>query len=608
MNQQEQEYVKGFWGEIEQAGKELRAQRLPELTEEAFFLFQRTGNRLVYENAYFGRRKFLTVFGILAEYGKRAEDIDKLSEVLEAVCDERFWALPAHVNFEHLDENTIDLFAAETAQTLAEMLVIFGDRLSAGLVERVKNEVLRRVMIPFCSSAFPYSGWETDRCNWSAVCAGSVGMAAIYMYRMGALRAEWKESCIKRVCAALQCYLDGMEEDGACTEGLGYYNYGMSYYTAFAELLEEETKGEISLLKQEKCRKIAAFQEKCYFSRGVSVSFSDGSSRERFLPGMTAYLVHCFPETGTPDYLAAHFLEDDACYRWLENERNIRWLIKYGGKETAGKAVTSCDLLPSAQWMLCKDATGNGYAAKGGHNAESHNHNDVGHFLCVYDGELFLTDLGAGEYTREYFGAGRYDILCNRSRGHSVPLINDCEQCAGREYGAEEFAWDAAAKELRISFAGAYPKGYIDALTRRIRMENVPEELQLQVTDTFVASGQTKRITENLITPYEPVVTGAGVLWLAASGEDGVGAGRADLPKDQQLAPKAGAVCQLILSQRLSGDEWQDVEQLCIMPVEHSLHDGRKTTVYLIQWEVPVSTKKASESRIKIRIKERGLL
>ena len=31
-----------------------------------------------------------------------------------------------------------------------------------------------------------------------------------------------------------------MEEDGACTEGLGYFAYGMSYYTGFAQALYQE--------------------------------------------------------------------------------------------------------------------------------------------------------------------------------------------------------------------------------------------------------------------------------------------------------------------------------------------------------------------------------
>ncbi len=620
MRKAEKEYLQSYWAQIQQAGEVLRGQALPELTQEKFNLFHETGNRLVYEDAYFGRRKQLTVFGILAEYGQVQADVEKLAEIMEAVCGERFWALPAHVSFEHPDENTIDLFAAETAQTLAEMLVIFGERLPEKLIETVQTEVMRRVLTSFCSEKTKY-GWETDRCNWSAVCAGSVGMAAIYMYRLGVLSEEWKEQCIERVCAAMEYYLSGLEEDGACTEGLGYYNYGMSYFTAFAELLYEENAGKTDLLAQLKCRKVAAFQGKCYFGHGVSVSFSDGSSEEHFYPGMSAYLAHRFPEAEVPDYRVAHFLEDDACYRWLMNERNIRWLMKYSEAEKSDEdrrtvqSISAANyLLPAAQWMICRDAQGNGFAAKGGHNAESHNHNDIGHFLCVYNGKLFLTDLGAGEYTKDYFGSGRYDILCNRSLGHSIPLINGCEQCAGKEYRADCFKWSEEEHELTISFAGAYPEGIIEELVRSVQWKKactgevkVEAEkavftlyqsevqaksetsqskelpLQLKVTDRFTPSAGTESITENLITPYEPVVTEQGIE-LHAETEEGA------------------CTCRLTVMVRLAGGDWQQVRKIMVLPKEHSLHDGKKTTVYLLQWDVPVCEGKTAEGRVEINI------
>ena len=116
IKEREIQYLKAFWNELEQEGELLRGQELPLLSDEDFFLFEKTGNRLIYENVYFARRKYLTVFGILSEYGKKKEDVDKLCDVIASVCRERFWALPAHVDFKRLDEKTIDLFAAETAQ------------------------------------------------------------------------------------------------------------------------------------------------------------------------------------------------------------------------------------------------------------------------------------------------------------------------------------------------------------------------------------------------------------------------------------------------------------------------------------------------------------
>ena len=123
--------------------EEMRNQPLPELTEELFALFERTGNRIKYEEVYFGRRKFLAVFGMAAIMDNRAEDIKKLEEVLESVCNEECWALPAHVNRRD-DKNwktTVDLFASETAQTLAEIvsLVNKGEEGNAGKAKLSKG-------------------------------------------------------------------------------------------------------------------------------------------------------------------------------------------------------------------------------------------------------------------------------------------------------------------------------------------------------------------------------------------------------------------------------------------------------------------------------------
>ncbi len=573
MQTQQNQYLREFWNEIEETAKELLKIPMPQLRQEDFELFYQTGNRLVYEASYFGRRKYLTVYGMLAVYRGAKEDIDRLVQTLQEVCEERYWALPAHVNAKTRDELTIDLFAAETAQTISEMVYLLQDKLDKVVKVQLLDEIMRRVMIPYMEKRVTY-GWETDPCNWSAVCAGSVGMAAIYLYRMGSLTIEQRDECIKRVCASMQCYIGGLEEDGACTEGLGYYSYGMSYFAGFALLAFEETQGAVDLMKGTKCEKIAVFQQKCYFGKGVSVSFSDGSSRECFLPGLTAYLKHCFPKVVTPDYASARGLHQDNCYRWLTNERNIRWLLAYGedsANADGDSRLKEYNFLPVAEWMIYKDEYGNGYAAKGGHNAESHNHNDVGHFLVVYNGEMFLADLGAGEYTKDYFGKGRYDILCNRSLGHSVPLINGAEQCAGREYQAKAFIWKEEEKLLKISFADAYAKGELKALDRDIRiLEDMTcaGRLCLELTDCFAPSEETCSIVENFVTQYEPVVDNESILLQGECGK-----------------------CRIVID---------NAKNIRILPRVHRNHEGKSEKAYLLQWDVVVEKNKMSKCVVKI--------
>jgi len=666
MREGQKAYIRELYRQIKNAEEAMRGKQMPELTKEDFFLFHETGNRLVYENAYFGRRKYLTVYAILALWSrelarqgilecnmdektqKAAEEgyIRRLEEILANICQEQFWALPAHVDFERIDEPgtrlTIDLFAAETAQALSEIVLRLYGRLSYKIVACVGREVVERVLQPFVLSEFPYSWWETDRCNWSAVCAGAIGMAAmnlealnrkvmsdnmpenspvcldVLLFRdcMGRLPVNWKENCLKRVCDALECYLEGMESDGACTEGLGYYNYGMSFYAAFAEAYGAENsqiQAAGQLMYRDKCEQIAMFQQKCYFTgrvgKGVSISFSDGSQHESFLPGLTAYLKHCYPQVQTPDDTLARPFDEDACYRYLTNERNISWLVKYAGKdadpECGGKqdkesiahdTLTSY-LLPAAQWLICQDANGNGFAAKGGNNDENHNHNDIGHFLCVFDGEMLLADLGAGEYTKDYFGDRRYDILCNRSFGHSVPIINGMEQCAGKEYCADSFIWNADEHMLTMELAGAYSKGSIHSLVRQIRMvspENLqnrqqgrenyitePVKMQIEIEDLFTAGEGTHSIAENLITEYE-VVTQQGAL-LIQSREN-------------------NCCCQIFIeiNGRTAAENLVDV-----IPCEHKDHHGASKTVYRLVWNVAIDECRKSSCKMWITFYEK---
>lgn len=60
--------------------------------------------------------------------------------------------------------------------------------------------------------------FETTANNWSAVCAGAVGIAAMYLIPGSRTLAP----VLKRCMDAMEVYLSGFTADGACTEGLGY--------------------------------------------------------------------------------------------------------------------------------------------------------------------------------------------------------------------------------------------------------------------------------------------------------------------------------------------------------------------------------------------------
>ncbi|NOR14274.1 MAG: heparinase, partial [Candidatus Aminicenantes bacterium] len=98
-------------------------------------------------------------------------------------------------------------------------------------------------------------------------------------------------------------------------------------------------------------------------------------------------------------------------------------------------------------------------AAKGGHNAESHNHNDVGSFIVYADGYPALIDVGVETYTAKTFSSQRYEIWTMQSAYHNLPTVNGVMQREGDQYRASDVNYhtDNAKVVFELDISGAYP-------------------------------------------------------------------------------------------------------------------------------------------------------
>ncbi len=613
-----QNFLTEYRGEIRESAFGLLKEELPALKPEDFALYEKTGNRLIYEAAYFGRRKFLALLGMEAVLeAEESGTVDgallkKLSDVLENICAEETWALPAHVNRQENSawRKTVDLFASETAQTLAELLDRLNPFLPENLMDAMELEISRRVLEPYYGSRPPYASWEAEGSNWAAVCAGSIGSTCMHLVRAGRRLPKPLSDCLERVCAAMSCYFQSFSDDGACMEGLQYYTYGMTYFANFAWELQELT-GKNLFDRPD----IAAFPAKCFFKDGVSLSFSDGSKNDTFRVGLQALQALMYGEAFFPPMERAAHLHSDPCYRFaglkLDWFATKAYLGKMGGiinadkkplnegtvREGKGWPATETDLrlrppyrfhiLPSAQWCVGYAADGTGFACKGGHNGEPHNHNDIGHFIYEADGVLFLTDLGAGEYTKGYFSKDRYQVLCNNSFGHSVPILNGLGQSAGEAYRCTAFSaavLPAGIAEIRMEFGGAYSLFKdgepLDGKAVRREMQFDLETGNLTVTDSFdfrnvrltswrgpeyeekFRAGDESlnvSLTENLVTQIPPVIENNRV-YLAQNGAKAV----VEVAEAPDMPPP----------------------DISVVTHDHHNHEGGAEKVYGIRWDV----------------------
>jgi len=482
--------------QIERETFRLLEEPIPELDMETFELFKRTGSRREYEQLYFARRKRLTALGLMVMIHPNEERyLQHLCSIIEAVCDEYTWCLPAH----YANERSIDLFAAETAFTLAELNELIGERLPEGLRQRIKREVLDRVLEPFLAEEFIW--WEKAEHNWASVCAGSVGAAALYCIKEEGDRLE---RIIQRAEQAMYCYLDGFEEDGACKEGYSYWQYGFGYFIYFVDLLRAHRNGQSSLLAAEKVKQIALFQQKCFLSGKAVVNFSDSLPEVGVYMGLTHYLNAEYDEVHIPeDHVAAEFHEDH-CGRWAPAVRNLLWTTDRIGAPWPNESYK----MEQAQWFVSRaEVAGScaAFAAKGGHNDEPHNHNDLGHFILAMNGHSLLVDAGSGMYTRDYFGEKRYEYVCASSAGHSVPIIDGKLQSPSLQNKAMLLQCETHkdVDTMMLDLKQAYACDYLSYFTRSFNWNK--KEGKLTLYDEFQGNTEDAiAVIERFIVAHKP--------------------------------------------------------------------------------------------------------
>lgn len=485
---------------LESTAEEYRECGIQSLTYTGFKCFYETGSRKEYEYEYFSRRRLLNALAVLSVVNENDEEyISRLENTLWAVLDEFTWALPAHIPADMPIEGCItriDLFAAETAFTLAEILRILGDRLDGTVKCRIEYEVRRRVLQPYLNGQ--RNSWDTLCNNWAAVCGGSVGGVFLYLADDNEI-----EAVLPRLKKTLECYLDGFGNDGACTEGINYWIYGFGYFTYFAELLYQYTRGKDDLFDNEKVRSIALFQQKIRFKNNRTVTFSDSGDGFIHRSGLSHFLARRYNGITVPDDSSALGAEDDACFRFAHLIRDFAWRTEI--QKPNYNSDDSFEYFADAAWYIRKTENYE-FAAKAGNNNESHNHNDIGSFLMNAHEQCIITDPGRGEYTAEYFGKGRYAYFAPSALAHSVPVINEKLQCEGSDRTG--VIKKADKDKLVIDFERAYDDEGLKRLTRSFMFRKDG----ILIRDEFVFCDSPEKITEHFVTEQMPYERGGEVI------------------------------------------------------------------------------------------------
>jgi hypothetical protein len=517
----------------------------PELPATLFLEFVRDGNRRRFESHYFARRHALVelVLGECAE--GRGRFLDEIINGIWAICEESSWCIPAHsfaprfapvvppngrypsAGLPDTTYPVVDLFAAETGAVLAWTHHLVGERLAALLpvaVDRLEREVRDRVLAPYREiDDWWWLGKRADQPvnNWNPWIHSNILAANLLLER----DPELRERTVQRAIEGLDIFLAGYHSDGGCDEGTSYWGHAGGSLFDCLDLLASASDGKLDAFDLPLVREIGRYIYRAHIAEDWYVNFADGAARVAInAPLVYGYGRRIGDRALMAQGAAAQHVDTRGEWRGGEFERILRQLhapVPEAERDAAMPLVREA-WLDGIQVLTARErageATGLFLAAKGGHNAESHNHNDIGSFVIALDGRPVAIDVGVGVYTRQTFSADRYTIWTMQSGYHNLPVVNGYEQRAGREFAAREVVatQDDAAAELALDIAGAYPQEAGIRRWRRVLRLERGEAARVVLDDEYDLETQPTSLALHLMLADEADVSTPGVIRCAA--------------------------------------------------------------------------------------------
>jgi len=478
--------------------------------------FKRIGNRSEYESPYMQRRADLMTLTIAECIKADGEYLDAVINLIWAICEETSWVIPAHNNKGELPdieyETFVDLFSAETGAVLSFVYHYLGDIIvqnAPTVKRRMEIEVENKILAPYLKyNHFWYMGLEDDDPvnNWNPWINSNIIVAFAVFEKNRERLIQAVEKTAKSIDSFIKCY----HADGACDEGPGYFGAAGASLFDYLETLADITGEKINFFDNELIKNMARYIYRVYIGGGWYVNFADGSAR----PGAPAKLLARVGEAVGDDNLigfANEILksEDGANTFGTHIYRHIKSLFQkdYTGDFNPLKT----HWFDGTEILIARDNEGNKsgvfISAKGGHNDESHNHNDVGHFILYSDEKPVIIDAGVETYTKKTFSPERYDIWTMQSCYHNLPTVNGFAQIAGKDKKAS----GASCKHennitvLAMELKDAYPEeAGIESYIREFTFEHGKS---LIVCDKYKLNKCVAPLVLNLLCANKPEIS-----------------------------------------------------------------------------------------------------
>lgn len=475
---------RGFWQSLPEAVKR-QAVRQAEarldyvwrsVTVTSYLDFARKGVR-VPNDRHIGERYGALADLMLGELVEgRGRFMDQIADGVWSLCEQSSWVAAAHIYWQlsgtavpDIDHRTIDLSGGMTANTLAWAYYFFKDdlgKLSPTIPQRLRAELNRHTLDVYLERDDMFwlgfrEGAQVN--NWNPWCNFNVLTTALLAEENPKRRAE----IVKKTMRSVDQFINFFKPDGGCEEGPSYWGHAAGMLNNYLEVLRDYSHGEIDLFGEQRVKNIGLYIANAHIDSLYFVNFADAEAKASpgastvfrygrniadstmmrfgsYLGSLTGFGEN--PLAGTMD----NRLKTISAYRELCAARPLAPLYRSVWMDGIEVAVARTQ---------GGSARGLTLAAKGGYNAESHNHNDVGSFILYVDGQPMLVDAGVGTYTAATFDHRRYTIWMMQSEYHNLPVVNGFGQKDGHEYRSRrvEHSDNGRVMDFSLDIAGAYP-------------------------------------------------------------------------------------------------------------------------------------------------------
>ncbi len=497
--------------------------------------FSRDGDRSEYDRINTERRQRLTTLVMAEVFENRGRFLDEIANGIWAISEQTFWGSTAHLSLQKAGvglpdarEPVVDLFAAETAALLAWTDYLLGARLdtvSPRLRERIRYEVDRRVLTPALErDDFWWMGFGARKIvnNWNPW-INSNWLASVLILERDPQR---RTRAVYKIMRSLDRFLDPYPADGGCDEGPSYWDRAGGSLFDNLEMLRSATGGRVDIYASPLVGNIARYIYRVYIKDTWFVNTGDAPARVN----PDAEVVYRFGAR----------INDPVMQSFGAFIRQRGATLGPGGS-SPGRVIPAVLLaseiagakaaeplpgqvwLPDLQLMAARMAPetprGLYVSAWGGHNGQSHNHNDVGNFVVFSDGRPVLIDVGVGTYTAKTFSPQRYDIWTMQSAWHNLPTINGVMQKDGEQYAAKNVAFASSGDSVRLDMdiAAAYPADAgVSRWTRSVTLRRASREIEIR--DDYALARVTEPMRLSLMTPLFTDVTTPGEIRLRETG------------------------------------------------------------------------------------------